>query len=88
MGQALAAYTYVFIFPAAAGFTVRLVCRSRKRAYLVTAAFAALTVVLWAAANLLPTYGSELLALLTAQAASASFASMLAGFVIWAKCRK
>lgn len=88
MGQALAAYTYIFIFPAVVGSVARLVCRRRKRAYLVTAAFASLTAVLWAAANLLPMHGNELFALLTAQAASASFAAVLTGFVLGVKRRK
>lgn len=82
MGQSLAAYTYIFIFPAISGFTVRLICGNKKRACLVTIGFAVFAAVIWAASNLLPTHGSELLALLAVQAASAAFASLLTGFVI------
>lgn len=88
MGQAMASYLYIFIFPAIAGIVVRLICGGKKRAYLVTVGFAVLTAAIWAAANILPTHGNEFLALLTVQAASAAFAAMLTGFVIRIKYRK
>lgn len=85
MLQIVKNYLMIFIIPFLVGVAVRLLCRRVNKAYFITAAFAVLAIIAWVVAFVIPSYGSELYALIAAQATSAAVGALLIELVLQIK---
>lgn len=81
MAQIVWNYMAIFIIPILVGFIVRFLLRKRKKAWLVTAAGAVLSLIGLIIAINPPVSGNEAYGLLTVAAASSTAASALTGLV-------
>ncbi len=81
MKQIILNYVSIFVLPILAGFAVRFFCRRLKKAWLVTAAGAVLTVIALIVALNPPIAGNEGYGLITVSAACATAASLITGLV-------
>lgn len=85
MLQIVKNYLIIFIIPFLVGVAVRLLCRRVNKDYFITVAFAALAIIAWAVALIVPSHGSELYALIAAQATSAAVGALLIELVLQIK---
>lgn len=85
MLQIVQNYLLIFIIPFLVGTAVRLLCRRVNKAYFITAAFAVLAIIAWVVAFVIPSYGSELYALIAAQATSVAVGALLIELVLQIK---
>lgn len=85
MLQIVKNYLIIFIIPFLVGVAVRLLCRRVNKAYFITAAFAVLAIIAWVVAFVVPSHGSELYALIAAQATTAAVGTLLLELVLQIK---
>ena len=81
MAQIVWNYMAIFIIPILVGFIVRFLLRKRKKAWLVTAAGAVLSLIGLIVALDPPVSGNEAYGLLTVAAACSTAASALTGLI-------
>lgn len=81
MAQIVWNYLQIFGIPILVGFIVRFLLRKRKKAWLITAAGAVLSIIGLIVALDPPVSGNEAYGLLTVAAASSTAASALTGLV-------
>ena len=82
MKQIIVNYLFIFGLPVIIGLAVRIILQRFNKAYLATALFAILTAIGWCVANTIPSYGSELHAILAIQATAAFVSSLLTGLIL------
>ena len=82
MKQILLNYLGVLIIPVLIGFIVRFLFRRAKKGYLVTVAFACLTVIGWTVYYAIRTRGGELFGIWALMITSAAAASFITGFAM------
>ena len=88
MAQIVWNYTQIFGIPILVGFIVRFLLRKRKKAWIVTAAGAVLSLIGLIIAIDPPVSGNEAYGLLTVAAASSTAASALTGLIFRAVTKK
>ena len=82
MKQIIVNYLFIFGLPVIIGLAVHIILQRFNKAYLATALFAILTAIGWCVANTIPSYGSELHAILAIQATAAFISSLLTGLIL------
>ena len=82
MKQIIVNYLFIFGLPVIIGLAVRIILQRFNKAYLATALFAILTAIGWCVANTIPSYRSELHAILAIQATAAFVSSLLTGLIL------
>ena len=87
MGQIIINYLLIFGLPLAVGLLVRILLNRFSKAYLVTVAFAALTLVLWVVANVVPSHGNEGNGILAVQATASFASSLVIGIILKLKSK-
>lgn len=85
MSQIIKNYMLIFVVPFLIGVAVRFLCRRAKRSYLITAGFAVLVVIGWAAFYIVPSHGSEMYGIIALMATSAAVGALLAGVIVRSK---